>query len=126
MAEKNIFYRPNPSHKKGTTEAGPPKWGPHKSACPEDLTKEDIDELLDQSVSESDDPLDPKRYAVRRLEGKLQWFQTHLTLNHADGRIEVHGFPIEPGYPKIPPKVLRKFRDQEVITEAEYNRATKQ
>jgi hypothetical protein len=125
MSEGRIFYRPNPAHKTITTEAGPPQWRPDKSACPEDITAEEINVLIQNSVPVSDNPLDPKRYAVRRKGGELQWFRTLLTHEHPDGGIEVHGHPFEPGYPKVPPQVLRKLKEREMITEVEYQQMVK-
>jgi hypothetical protein len=125
MAAGKIIYRPNPAHKTRTTEAGPPQWRPDKSACPEDLTAVEILELIPTSFSKSENALDPKRYAVRRKEGKLQWFRTLLTRQRPDGTIEIHGHPFEPGYPKVPPSVLRKLKEAGLITEAEYRQAKK-
>lgn len=116
------FYFPNPSHKTSTSEAGPPRWNPDKTACPEDLTLDERDRLLSSSVSEDGDPLNPVRFAVRRVDGELQCFTSRLTIDHGDERIEVHGFPFIPGKPKSPPRVLRRLRDDQVITQAEYRK----
>lgn len=89
------------------------------------MTLAERESLLAASVPASDDPLDPSRYAVRRVEGRLEWYRSRLTLYHDDGRIEVHGYPFEPGYPKVPPRVLRALRDSEAITPAEYTRLVK-
>lgn len=50
----------------------------------------------------------------------LEWFVTRLTLEHGDGRIEIHGYPFEPGNPKVPPAVLRRMRESGQISPAEY------
>lgn len=91
-----------------------------KEACPEEMTIEEREYLLANSYSEDDDPLNPKRYAVRRRDGRLEWYRTLLTVRHPDGSIEVHGHPFEPGYPKVPTKVLRRMRDAGCITASEY------
>lgn len=120
-----LWYYPNPAHKKGTTEAGPPEWYPAKTACPDTMTLEERDQLVAESLPLSEDPLDPSRIAVRRVEGRLEWYRTMQTRRHPDGRIEIHGHPFEPGYPKIPPAVLRRMRDSGLITAREYTRLVK-
>ncbi len=45
---------------------------------------------------------------------------TRLTLTHADGRVEIHGYPIAPESTRVPPPVLRRMRERQVITAAEY------
>jgi hypothetical protein len=125
MSNRRLWYYPNPSHKTGTTEAGPPAWHPDKTACPEDLGLEERERLVRDSVAQSDDPCDPVRFAVRRLGNELQWFTTRLTGEHPDGRVEIHGYPFQPGQPKIPPSVLRKLRDAGIITRAEYRKVVR-
>ncbi len=115
-----LWYWPNRAHKTEPTEAGPPGWYPDKTACPNDLSLAERVELLEVSVDEEGDPLEPQRYAVRRKEGRLEWFTSRLTRRHPDGKIEVHGFPFEPGFPRVPTKVLRRLRDSGLITSPEY------
>jgi hypothetical protein len=126
MAAGRFIYGKNPAHSKTTSEAGPPKWYPDKAACPEDITSAEIEELIKVSESETDDPSDlrryAKRYAVRRREGRLEWFRSLLTGRKPDGTIEIHGHPFVPGYVEIAPKVLRRLRDKGLITTPEYNR----
>ena len=81
--------------------------------------------MVRDSVAQSDDPCDPVRFAVRRLGNELQWFTTRLTVEHPDGRVEIHGYPFQPGQPKIPPSVLRKLRDAGIITRAEYRKVVR-
>lgn len=119
--KQQLLYKENPAHKTYTTEAGPPEWSPTKEACPVNISLAERNDLLKNSVSEDGSDLDPVRYAVRRTNGgKLEWFRTLLTLEHADGRIEIHGHPFIPGKPKVPPKVLRFLRDNGTISKAEY------
>lgn len=125
MPDERLWYRPNPAHKTHTCEEGPPRWYPAKTACPETMTLAERDELLATSVPASDDPLDPSRFAVRRAEGRLEWFRSLLTRHHPNGRIEVHGHPFEPGFPKVPPRALRQLREQGAITNAEYQKLVK-
>lgn len=120
MAERRLWYVPNPSHKLETTEAGPPRWSPKKTACPVGMSMEQRDFLVRESVPIDDDPLNPRRYAVRRVEGRLEWYRSLPTREHPDGRIEIHGHPFVPGYPKVPVKVLRRMRESGVITPSEY------
>lgn len=124
-SERRLWYFPNPAHKTQTTEAGPPKWYPAKTACPDTMSLAERDELVDMSVPAGDDPLDPSRYAVRRVDGRLEWYRTLVTRCHPDGRIEIHGHPFEPGHPKVPPRALRRLRDNGIITHAEYTRVVK-
>lgn len=79
--------------------------------------------LVEASVAESDDPLDPKRYAIERKDGRLLWYRTLLTRVHPDGRVEIHGHPFTPGRPRVPPKVARKMRDSKMISPSEYKQA---
>jgi hypothetical protein len=120
-----LCYYPNPAHKRLTTEAGPPLWRPDKSCCPDDMTLKEREELLRSSVSEDKDPQHPVRYAVRRTANGMEWFTTRLTRRHPDGRVEIHGFPFEPGHPKIPPSVLRQMRDAGIINQAEYRQVVR-
>ena len=93
LAQGKLIYTPNPAHKVTTTEAGPPKWQPDKTACPTDITPDEI-----------------------RL---MCW----LTRKHPDGRVEIHGYPIDPERERIPPRVLRQFRDRgRISSNAEYRR----
>lgn len=115
-----LFYIPNPAHKTSTSEAGPPRWHPDKSACP-DMSTGERDELVTSSVPlDPSDSVCPVRYAVRRHGGRIEWFMTRLTQRHPDGRVEIHGYPIAPESTKVPPWVLRRMRDQNVISPAEY------
>jgi hypothetical protein len=115
-----LFYFPNPAHKTVTTEAGPPRWYPKKTACEEELTTREAQCLLEQSVAEDGEPLNPRRWAVRRVGNEVRWYRTLPTQVHPDGKVEVHGHPFVPGYPKVPPRVLRQMRERGMITAAEY------
>jgi len=123
VTDRRLWYYPNPAHKRATTEAGPPRWYPAKEACPEDMTLEEREELVRASIPLSDDPYDPKRFAVQRKKGRLIWYRTLLTREHPDGRIEIHGHPFTPGRPRVPPAAARKMREVGAITEAEYRQA---
>lgn len=126
MPERRLWYRPNPAHKLETTEAGPPAWFPHKTACPPRMSAAERETLVQASVPRGDDPLDPVRYAVARDGGgEIRWYKTALTLEHPDGRIEIHGYPFLPGSPKIPSRVLRRMRESGIISESEYRKAVR-
>lgn len=118
---RRLVYLPSPAHKTATSEAGPPRWHPDKSACPNDLSLAEREQLLSGSVPEDPaDPFCPVRYAIRRGADGLEWFVTRLTVEHVDGGIEIHGYPFAPGCPKVPPAVLRRLRDSGRITSTEY------
>jgi hypothetical protein len=89
------------------------------------MTLEERNALLAGSYSEDRDDLNPVRYAVRRIESILEWYQTKLTLEHPDGRIEIHGYPFTPQESPVPTSVLRQMRDSNAITKPEYNKALK-
>ena len=120
-----IDYVPSQSHKTTTSESGPPAWRPHKSCCPSEMTIHERNALLASSVSESDAADNPQRFAVRRVDGRLEWYCAKLTRVRSDGTVEVHGFPFKPGFPKVPPKVARRLRDIGAITEPEYKQTIK-
>lgn len=109
-------YWPNPAHKRETTEAGPPRWQPNKAPCPR-MTVEERDRLLEESLPERpDDPRSP-RFALRRTPQDTEWFEARFTGEEA-------GDPVFHGYPtcRVPARVLRRFRDRDQITHAEYQR----
>lgn len=120
--EPNFRYEPSPAHKEGTTEAGPPQWIPFKEKCPSDMTIREREELLRQSFSIDGQPAAPRRYAVRRTSSGPEFYESKLTRSDQDGTIIVHGHPTR----RVPPAVLRRMRDAEVITKAEYERFRKE
>jgi hypothetical protein len=111
-----VLYRPNPVHKRRTTEVGRGRWRPDKTPCPDDLTVAERNDLFISSVAEN--PTDPssKRYNVRRTERDLELYEAQCVemVDH----VECHGYPTN----HIPPKVLRVLRDRGTITSAEYRR----
>ena len=119
-------YWPNPAHKRETTEAGPPRWRPHKSPCPS-MTREERATLLEISV-----PVDPadrrsRRYAVRRHEGRLELFEAQYG-EERDGEAVFHGYPwyhadYRPNPRPVPYDVLVAFRGRGDITESEFKQA---
>jgi hypothetical protein len=121
-SEGRLTYVPNPAHKVTTSEAGPPRWHPDKAACPTDLSPGEMRSLMEESLAEDDDPLNPRRYALRRVGNRSEWFTSRLTRRRPDGTIEIHGHPIDPERERIPPKVLRRFRHTGRISKSEYKR----
>jgi len=114
-----MLYWPNPAHKRETSEAGPPKWRPHKSACPR-MRVEEREELLRLSVADSSHSASP-RYALRVTDSGFEWFvaRAHRV---QDDEVEYHGYPVN----YVPPRVLRVFRDRGSISDADYRRLTRQ
>lgn len=108
-------YWPNPAHKRETTVSGPPAWRPDKEPCPDDLSVEERDALLADSI-----PLEPgsetsRRWAVRRGPTGLELYDIKLTSEGA-GDPEFHGHPAS----FVPAQILRQMRDADRITPAEY------
>lgn len=108
-------YWPNPAHKRATTEAGPPRWRPDKEPCPDDLTVRERQNLLETAV-----PLDPanpgsRRFNVRRGPRGLEVYEAKWTRDVGD-EPEFHGHPAS----YVPTSVLRAWRDEGKITNAEY------
>ncbi len=109
-------YWPNPAHKAETTEAGPPRWGPHKSKCPQ-MSVEERDRLLAESVPEDPARPDSPRYAFRETVQGLEWFAGRLTC-FADGEAVYHGYPTH----YVPIRVLKRLRDEGRLSDAQFNR----
>lgn len=107
----------NPAQKLETTEAGPPRWRPDKEPCPQGMTPRERKELLRESVAE--DPASPmsRRFAVRRSESGPEFFAAQATRTVGD-EVEFHGYPTR----RVPGSVLRRFKDQGRISQAEYRR----
>lgn len=92
LPSSRLRYEPSPAHKDRPTEVGPPRWNASKEKCP-DMTIQERDELLAQSVSVDNDPTAPRRYAVRRAPTGTEFYECKLTRIDADGTILVHGHP---------------------------------
>lgn len=109
-------YWPNPAHKRETTEAGPPCWRPGKEPCPPNMTVAERDSLLQASLPEDETNPASRRYAVRRDDtGRLQFFEAKFTEEREGARV-FHGHPTR----RVPARILRRFRDQGLICQAEY------
>ena len=113
-------YRPNPAHKRETSEAGPPRWRPDKSLCPA-MTIEDREILLRESIPENPNDGASRRYAVRITSTGPEWFVACAHSQQGD-EVEFHGYPVT----HVPAQVLRRFRDRGAISEAEYRRLVRQ
>lgn len=121
-AGPRLVYMPSAPHKTTTTEAGPPIWIPSKEKCPAELTTRDSQKLLRTSHAIGDDPLETRRWAVRRTDRGIEFYESKFTENQPDGNVVVHGHPTA----RVPPAVLRKMKAAGEITEAEYNRFRKE
>src|SRR4051812_32699721 len=110
-------YWPNPAHKRETTEAGPPRWGPHKDFCPNGMTVQERNALL--QVSLPTDVANPRsrRYVVRRTLTGPELYDIKWTRD-VEGEPEFHGHPAT----RIKRSVLRALRDAGQLTEPEYQR----
>lgn len=116
-----VRYWPNPAHKVETTEAGPPVWIPNKEKCPRGMTVAERNLLLAGSVAVDPDDIHSRRFAVRRTERGLEFFDVKWTQD-VDGVPEFHGHPAS----RVDRRVLKVFRERGLITEAEYNRFRKE
>lgn len=120
ISTRSMRYFANPAHKLEITEAGPPRWRPDKTPCPEGMTLRERRKLLQDSVAENPDALASRRFAVRRTESGLEFFAAQVT-QVENGEIEYHGYPTH----WVPGRILRRFRDQGKISDAEYRRLVK-
>ncbi len=109
-------YVANPAHKLETTEAGPPEWRPDKEPCPQGMSLRERAALLRASVAEDIDSPMSRRFAVRRDESGLQFFAAQATRTTEGGEVEFHGYPTN----RVPGKVLRRFKDEGMLSQAEY------
>jgi hypothetical protein len=109
-------YFPNPAHKLETTEAGPPRWWPDKEACPRMTPRERL-ALLRSSIPRDAALPRSRRYAVRRTETGLEFFEAKFT-REVDGDPEFHGHPTS----RVPARVLREFQSRGLISKAEYRK----
>ena len=116
-----VRYWPNPVHKRGTTEAGPPAWRPSKEPCPDHLRVEEREALLVAAVSSDPDDSRSRRYKVRREGGRLELFEAKWHRD-VDGDPEFHGHPTT----RVPSRVLRALRDSGRLSPAEYRRLVKE
>ena len=71
-------YWPNPAHKAATSEGGPPRWGPHKAKCPQ-MSVEEREKLMAESIAEDEAVAGSTRYALRIGASGLEWFAGRLT-----------------------------------------------
>ena len=112
-------YHSNPAHKLETTEAGPPRWWPDKEPCPL-MTPAERSILLENSIPNDPDSPRSRRYAVRRTDHGIEFFEAKFTRD-VGGEPEFHGHPTT----RVPANVLRRFLDDSRITQAEYRRLVK-
>jgi hypothetical protein len=110
-------YWPNPAHKSDTTEAGPPVWSPDKEKCPRGMTIDERDDLLVKSIPIDDADPTSRRFVARRTERGLEIYDIKFTRMVGDDA-EFHGHPAT----RIDRRVLRKMRDAQIITHAEFRR----
>src|SRR5215472_588869 len=113
-------YWPNPAHKRGTTEAGPPRWWPDKEPCPDDLAVDGRNELLVTSFALDPTDAHSRRFNVRRCVRGLELYEAKWTRD-VNGEPECHGHPTS----FVPAKVLRALRDCGRITANEYRKLVK-
>ena len=114
-------YWPNPAHKVETTEAGPPVWIPNKDKCPRGMTVAERNLLLADSEPVQPGDVRSRRFAMRRTETGLEFFDVKYTRD-VDGDPEFHGHPAT----RVDRRVLKRFRERDLITDAEFNRFRKE
>lgn len=111
-------YQANPKHKRGARGGGPPRWFPDQdSLCPDDITTQMAQALLDESIDDIDEahPDGRARYAV---DEQGRFFKAYSE-DHGE---TWHGYPIREGLvgDQVPTRVLRQFRRRGLITKARY------
>lgn len=84
------------------------------------MTLRERTELLRESIAVNPDSPTSPRFAVRRVEAGLEFFTARMT-RAVDGEVEYHGYPTH----QVPGRVLRQFRDQGRISQAEYRNLVK-
>lgn len=109
-----MLYRPNPAHKTSTTEAGVGAWRPGKEPCPK-MTVAERDALLKDSISEDASVESSRRFAIRRAQNRLEFFEAKFT-RMVDSEPEFHGHLTI----RVPASVLRKFLEAGTISRPEY------
>lgn len=113
-------YWPNPAHKKQTTEAGPPAWSPDKDPCPREMTVAERNALFLSPVPVGPAAPHSRRFALRRAQQGIEIYDVKWTRD-VETDPEFHGHPAS----RVPPTVLKVWRDAGVITRAEYGRLLK-
>jgi len=118
----DMLYWPNPAHKAETTEAGPPLWTPDKDLCPTGMTVAERRDLLATSVPANEEDPRSRRFALRRTEHGLELFDVKWTEDSPGGDPVFHGHPAS----RVPRTVLKRWRDDGVVTAAEYRRLSRE
>jgi hypothetical protein len=111
-------YHCSPKHKRGTFDAGPPRYQPGATKCPDDLLLSDIEGLLEGSIGVEDRPDCPHRFAFRRSTNGIEFFETKRGGTRTDDREPLHRHPVSAG--EVPPAVLRHWYRAKLLTAAEY------
>lgn len=120
---RRFCYRCIGKHKRGTFDEGPPRYQPAGTKCPGDLLQSDILRLLATSLSEDGSLASPRRFALRRWDGRLEFFETRASGFLEDGRDVLHGHPVTPA--EIPVKVMRTWLRNNHISASEYRSLVK-
>lgn len=90
-----------------------------KEPCPA-MTAAERSALLENSIPKDPDSARSRRYAVRRTDQGIEFFEAKFTWD-VGGEPEFHGHPAT----HVPAKVLRRFLNDARITPAEYRRFVK-
>ncbi len=120
-----LVYKENRKHKPGTFGEGPPRWYPdYDTPCPDDVSSEAAQALLDSSV-EGADLAHPDRRARYALDASGTFFKGYA--ESVDEELEIwHGYPVrEDVVPRqIPARILRVFCRAGKLTSARYKKLT--
>lgn len=117
-----LVYERNPKHKRGAQGEGPPRWFPDSdSLCPDDITQDIAQTLLESSVLGADSAHPGSRARFAMYAG--DFYKAYPTTLGDDVEIW-HGYPVRRELVKrqVPARVLRQFRDLGKLTEPEYKR----
>lgn len=111
-------YQESPKHKRGCSGSGPPRWFPTVVAiCPDDVSVEERDRLLAESI-EGRDVSHPHARARYALDDQGRFFKAYSE----DGGDTWHGYPVnrEMVPSQVPARVLRKFVSRGLLGKSDY------
>lgn len=120
--QARLVYEANPKHKRGAAGEGPPRWFPDSaSLCPDDITQDIAQTLLDKSISAAD-AAHPSRKARFAMHAGC-FYKAYPTEQSSEVEIW-HGYPVrrELVNRQIPARVLRTFVKSGALSKAEYKR----
>lgn len=118
-----LVYKSNHKHKPGSFGEGPPRWFPDRDTkCPDDISTEEAQALLEGSL-EGADEAHPNRRARYAVDGEGRIFKGYC--ESADDEAEQwHGYPVSEQRIKrqVPVRILRMFVQAGKMTSPRYKK----